>query len=351
MPSDLRGPQGSTRPYHRFGARMKRRQWLHAAALVTAAWPARLLAQAPPRAARVAILFGAAPHPITTRTIIEPFMEGLRAAGFVEGRNLVIDIRWADGQPQRLPGLLAEQLALRPDLILASGPAPALAAKAATSTLPILAAPVDDPVRMGLVPSMARPGGNITGISAFSGELVARRLQLLKDFVPQGQRFAVLGNPHYLGDVSETRKLLDRLEAQLRTPLSLVLATGPEQYEAAFTELKRQRVDGVVVLADSTTWTHREPLQQLILAHKLPSVWGGRDYLGDAGLASYQSDFVSIMRRAGAMAAQILKGTKPAEIPFEQATKLDLVVNLKAARALGLRVPQSVLVSADEVIE
>lgn len=327
---------------------MNRRQLPIAVAL--AAWPPLLAAQPPPRTARVAFLVGGAPSPITIRVMIEPFVKGLSEAGFVEGRNLAVDIRWADGKPERLPGLLAEQLALRPDLILANGPAPALAAKAATSTLPIVAAPVDDPVVMGLVASMARPGGNITGISAFSGELVARRLQLLKDFVPQGQRFAVLANPQYL-DPAGLRNLLDRLEAPLGAPLSMVLAAGPEQYEAAFAELKRERVDGVVVLADSTTWTHRERLQQLVLAHKLPSVWGGRDYLGDAGLASYQSDFALIMRRAGAMAARILKGANPAEMPFEQATKLELVLNLKAARTLGIAVPQAVRIAADEVIE
>ncbi len=329
---------------------MNRRQVLSAAALAPAVWPPALRAQSASRTARIAFLFGAAPNPIGTRTLIEPFVQGLREAGFVEGRNLVIDYRWAEGKPERLPGLLAEQLALRPDLILASGPAPALAAKAATSTVPILAAPVDDPVVMGLVASMARPGGNITGVSAFSGELVARRLQLLKDFVPQGKRFAVLGNPNYLNPAG-LRRLLDRLEPQLGVPLSMVLAAGPEQYQAAFAELERERIDGVIVLADSTTWTHRAPLQALILANKLPSVWGGRDYLGEAGLASYQSDFPAIMRRAGAMAAQILKGAKPAEMPFEQATKLELVLNLRAARSLGIAVPASVRVAADEVIE
>ncbi len=321
-----------------------------AAALVLAAWPALLAAQAPPRNARVAILFSAAPSPITMRTMIEPFAQGLREAGFVEGRNLVFDTRWAEGKPERLPGLLAEQLALRPDLILAVGPAPALAAKAATSTVPILAAPVDPPVEMGLVKSMARPGGNITGVSGFGGELVARRLQLLKDFVPQGKRFAVLANPNYLKPAG-LRNLLDRLQAQLGVPLRMVLASGPEQYEAAFAEMQRERIDGVLVLADSTTWTHRAPLQQLVLAHKLPSIWGGRDYLGDAGLASYQSDYPAIMRRAGAMAAQILKGANPGEMPFEQATKLELVLNLRAARALGIEVPQAVRIAADEVIE
>lgn len=282
--------------------------------------------------------------------MIDPFVQGLREAGFVEGHNLVIDYRSAEGKPERLPGLLAELLALRPDLILAAGPAPALAAKAATSTVPILAAPVDDPVQMGLAKTMAHPGGNITGISGFSGELVQRRLQLLKDLVPQAKRFAVLANPNY-GNADDLRKLLARLEGSLGVPLLAVLASGPEHYDAAFATLARERIDGVVVLADSTTWTHRTRIGELILAHKLPSVWGGRDYLGEAGLASYQSDFPAIMRRAGAMAGQILKGAKPGEMPFEQATKLELVVNLKAARTLGLKVPQSLLVSAQEVIE
>jgi putative ABC transport system substrate-binding protein len=178
---------------------MKRRGVLHAAALGLAAGPQLLAAQAPARSVRVGLLFGAAPNPFATRDIIDPFVQGLREAGFVEGRNLVLDYRWAEGKPERFPGLLAELLGARPDLIVTAGSAPGLAAKAATSTVPIVAAAVDNPVLMGLVPSMARPGGNITGISSFGGELVARRLQLLKDFVPQGRRFAVLGNPNYLG--------------------------------------------------------------------------------------------------------------------------------------------------------
>jgi putative ABC transport system substrate-binding protein len=299
---------------------------------------------------RIGFVSASVPGPEFQRDIVEPFVQVLREAGFVAGRNLIIDQRFAHGKPERVPGLLDELLALKPDLIVAVGPASALAAKVATTTVPILAAPVDNPVLMGLVQSMARPGGNITGVSSFGGELVARRLQLLKDFVPQGKRFAVLANPNYL-DTAGLRKLLDGLEPQLGVSLSTVQAAGPEQYEAAFADMKRQRVDGVVVLADSTTWTHRARLQELILANKLPSVWGGRDYLGDAGLASYQSDFPAIMRRAGAMAAQILTGAKPAEMPFEQATKLELVLNLKAARRLGIEVPAAVRIAADEVLE
>jgi len=327
---------------------MKRRSILRAALPLLTAWPGTLPAQV--RSARVGFLLGAAPHPATTNAVIEPFVQGLREGGFIEGRNVVIDYRWAEGKTERNPALLAELIAARADLIVTAGNPPAMAAKAATSTVPIVAAAVDNPVRMGLVASMARPGGNITGISSFGGELVARRLQLLKDFVPQGKRFAVLGNPNYL-DPAGLRKLLDRLEPQVGVPLSMVLAAGPEQYDAAFADMNGQRVEGVVVLADATTWTNRARLQELMLAHRLPSVWGGKDYLGEAGLASYQSDFPAIMRRAGAIAAQILKGANPAETPFEQATKLELVLNLKAARRLGIEVPAAVRVAADEVIE
>ena len=282
--------------------------------------------------------------------IIAPFLEGLRDAGFVEGRNLVIDYRFGEGKPERLPAQVAELLALQPDLILASGPTPALAAKAATSTVPIVAAPVDDPVRLGLVSSMARPGGNITGVSGLSGEILERRLQLLKDLLPDARRFAVLGNPAYI-NVEPTRNFLANLEGRLGVKLLLVIANGPEQYDAAFATLARERTEGLVVLADSTTWTHRALIQERVLAQKLPSVWGGKPYLGDVGIASYQSDFVAIMRRAGGMAGQILKGAKPADMPFEQATTFELALNMKAARALGLKVPQGVLVSATVVIE
>jgi putative ABC transport system substrate-binding protein len=327
---------------------MKRRSVLHAAAL--AAWPSMLPAQTRSRGARIAFSSGAGPGPITSRDLVDPFLQGLGEAGFAEGRNLVVDYRFAEGRPERLPGQMAELLALRPDLILACGPAPALAAKAATATVPILAAPVDDPVLMGLVPSMARPGGNITGISGFSGELVQRRLQLLKDLLPEARRFAVLANPSYV-KAEPTRALLAQLEGRLGVTLLLALASGPEQYAAAFATLARERIEGLVVLADSTTWTHRGRIGELILAQKLPSVWGGKDYLGEAGVASYQSDFPDIMRRAGAMAGRILDGARPAEIPFEQATTFVLALNLRAARTLGVKVPRGVLLSATDLIE
>jgi len=329
---------------------MDRRSILRAAALALVGWPSVPRAQARARSARIGFAMGGGRTPEIDRSLIGPFLQGLREAGLVEGRNLVIDYRFAEGKPERLPGQIAELLALQPDLILACGPAPALAAKAATGTVSILAAPVDDPVQIGLVTSMARPGGNITGISAFSGELVQRRLQLLKDMVPEARRFAVLGNPSYIR-ADPTRTFLAGLEGRLGVSLLLALASGPEQYDAAFATLARERIEGLVVLSDSTTWTHRARIQERVLAHKLPSVWGGRDYLGDVGVASYQSDFPAIMRRAGAMAAQILKGARPADMPFEQATTFELALNLKAARALGLKVPQSVLVSATELIE
>ena len=281
---------------------------------------------------------------------LRAFLLGLRDAGLVEGRDVQVERRYGDGRPEQLAAQAEALVRVKVDVIVAAGPLPREYAGRATATIPIVAIASADPVREGWAQSLARPGGNITGISSFGGELVARRLQLLKDFVPQGKRFAVLANPNYL-DPAGLRNLLDRLEPQVGAPVSMVLATGPEQYDAAFAELTRLRVDGVVVLADPTTWTHRERLQQLVLAHKLPSVWGGGPYLGEAGLASYQSDFPALWRRAGAIVAKVLNGANPADVPFEQASKLELVVNLKAARRLGIEVPQSILISADKVIE
>jgi len=326
---------------------MKRRGFTLLAGAAAIA-PAALQAQALPTSRRVGGLSIASQA--ASAPFYDAFKAGMRDLGWVEGRNVAYRFLFADGQVGRLDPLAGELLAQGMEVIVVGPPQAARALQKATTTVPIVTANVSNAVGNRFVASLARPGGNITGISSFGGELVARRLQLLKDFVPQGKRFAVLANPNYL-DPAGLRNLLDRLEPQVGAPVSMVLATGPEQYDAAFAELTRLRVDGVVVLADPTTWTHRERLQQLVLAHKLPSVWGGGPYLGEAGLASYQSDFPALWRRAGAIVAKVLNGANPADVPFEQASKLELVVNLKAARRLGIEVPQSILISADKVIE
>lgn len=316
-----------------------------------AGWPARLRAQTQ-RVARIAVLGGGAglADPSTQRVFIRPLHAGLHEAGWVEGRNLTIAWRFAEGRPERLPALLAELLALNPDVLVTIGPRPALLAKDAAGTLPVVAVAIDDPVDMGLATRRTRPGGQITGlVGAFEG-LLSRRLQLLKDFVPDAKRFAVLMNPATL-----SRPLLDRELPELSRRLGIEIvvfeAPQPADYEAVFAAMARDRADGVLVLADATFYLHRMELGRLCLKHRLPSIWGGRDYLEGGGLASFQGDFAELSRRAGALVDKILKGTPPGEIAFEQSTKFELVVNLKGARALGLKVPRSVLVSADEVLE
>lgn len=246
------------------------------------------------------------------RIFVEPFRQTLRELGHEEGRNLTLDFRWAEDKPERLPALAAELLALGLDVLVTIGPRPALVAEAATSTVPIVSAAVDDPVEMGLAATMARPGGNVTGVSSWGIELVAKRLQLLKDLVPAVQRVGILANRNTAPPPSAaTDRSFIEFEQRLGVKFLQVQARGPDDFEAAFATLARERAGGLLD----------------------------------------QSDFSAIARRAAAMADKILKGARPGEMPFEQATKLELVVNLKAAKALGITILQSLLVSADEVIE
>jgi putative ABC transport system substrate-binding protein len=200
--------------------------------------------------------------------------------------------------------------------------------------------------------SHARPGRNITGLSgAFQG-ILEKRLQLMKDIVPAARRFAVLLNPFSYGRAGIEKDLQKaNLEGVLGVHVMVLEARGPDDFDAAFATMARERVDAVAVLADAMFWTHRARLGELCTKHRLPSVWGGAGYLDAGGLVSYQGDFAATARRSASFIDKILKGTKPGDIPFEQATKLELVVNLKAAKALGLTIPQSVLVGADEVIQ
>ena len=311
---------------------------------------APLTALAQPRKIRIGFLGGISPDAPAQRTSIEPFRRALRDLGYVEGQNLEILFRWAEGQPDRLPGLAAELVRLQPDVIVTMGPGPAFAAKRATTTIPLVAAVVDSPVENGLVADFVRPGGNLTGISSMGGEVYAKRLQLLKELVPSLRRVAILMNP-----ASGSRTLLDKGlrddERRLGVPIHVFEAGVPDQFDAAFEAMKRAGCDGVLIFADATFWTHRARLHQLLAKHRLPAILGGRDWLEGGGLASYQVDFPMIFRRAAGMADAIVKGAKPAVTPFEQATKLEFVINLRSAKALGVTVPQSLLVSADHVIE
>jgi putative ABC transport system substrate-binding protein len=330
---------------------MNRRRLVAAAAAALPALYARAQGGATDRTARIAFLSSAAPDAALQRIAVEPFRAALRERGWVEGRNLRIDYRWAEGKPERLPALLAELLALRPDLLLAAFSGPALAAKAHGVELPVVAAGVDNPVLMGLAVSMARPGGRITGVSSFGGELVAKRVQVLRDLVPGARRLGVLMNPASVQPV-QLEAFLQRLAREASVPIVSVPALGPEEFDAAFATLAREKVEGLVVLADETFYLHRSAIAERCKRVRLPSVWGGRNFIADGeGLASYQSDFRVVFERAGALADRILRGADPAEVPFEQSTKLELVINLKAAKAMGIVVPVALRVQADEVIE
>ena len=317
------------------------------------AWPLVGIAQPAGRMARIGFIGASAPDPVVLRTWVEPLRQGLRELGYVEGRNFTIEFRWTEGkQEDRLPGLLAELIALAPDVLVTIGTRVAILAKDATTTIPVVALGVDDPVEAGLAVSHARPGRNITGLSgAFQG-ILEKRLQLMKAIVPAARRFAVLSNPFTYGRAGIEKDIQEQnFEGVLGVRVVVLEARGPDDFDAAFATMARERVDAVAVLADSTFWVHRARLSELCTKHRLPSVWGGAGYLDAGGLVSYQGDFIAISRRSASFIDKILKGTKPGDIPFEQATKLELVVNLKAAKALGLTVPQSVLVGADEVIE
>ena len=240
---------------------------------------APLTALAQPRKIRIGFLGGISPDAPAQRTSIEPFRRALRDLGYVEGQNLEILFRWAEGQPDRLPGLAAELVRLQPDVIVTMGPGPAFAAKRATTTIPLVAAVVDSPVENGLVADFVRPGGNLTGISSMGGEVYAKRLQLLKELVPSLRRVAILMNP-----ASGSRTLLDKGlrddERRLGVPIHVFEAGAPDQFDAAFEAMKRAGCDGVLIFADATFWTHRARLHQLLAKHRLPAILGGRELAG-----------------------------------------------------------------------
>jgi len=283
----------------------------------------------------------------------DAFLQGLRDLGYVEGRNIVIEYRDAERKLERLPALAAELVALKVDVIVASGTLAALAAKQATRTLPIVFSPAGDPVGSGLVTSLARPGGNVTGLSAFAPELVGKRLELLKQAVPGVSRVAVLWQPGAFGERTE-KDILKRAEVagrDLHLPLQFVEARGPADFARAFSDMSIARADALTVLASNMFVSERRRLVDLAAAKRLPAVYSARELVDAGGLMSYGANLADLNRRAATYVDRILKGTKPADLPVEQPAKFELILNLKTAKALGLTIPQSVLGRADEVIQ
>jgi putative ABC transport system substrate-binding protein len=284
----------------------------------------------------------------------EAFLQGLHDLGYVEGRNVVIEYRDAEGKLERLPALAAELVVLKVDVIVAPGTPQALAAKQATRTLPIVFAVAGDPVGSGLVPSLARPGGNVTGLSSVTSDLVGKCLEQLTQAVPAVSRVAVLWQPGGFGERAEKdmRKAAEVAGRTLGVRLQFVEARRPADIDRAFSDMTRARAGALTVLGGGTMlFAERRRLVDLAAKNRLPAVYPWRDFVDAGGLMSYGANFPDLYRRAATFVDKILKGAKPADLPVEQPTKFELVINLRTAKALGLTIPPSVLGRADQMIE
>src|SRR5882724_7487037 len=304
--------------------------------------PSAADAQQAAKVARVGYLAfnrAASPH------LTEAFRQGLRDLGYVEGRNVVIEYRDAEGKPERLPALAAELVALKVDVILAAGEPHALAAKQATKTIPIVFTVAADPVASGLVTSLARPGGNVTGLSSVGPDLVGKRLEQLKQAVPGVSRVAVLWQPGAADERTE-KDLLKGAEVAARAlgvRLQFVEARGPADIDRAFSDMTRARAGALNVLGSAMFFNERRRLVDLAAKHRLPAVYTSRESVDAGGLMAYGANFADLFRRAATYVDKILKGAKPGDLPVEQPTKFELVINLKTAKALGLTIPPSLL--------
>ena len=283
--------------------------------------------------------------------VIAAFQQGLRDLGWVEGQNIAIEYRWAEGRFDRLPDLAADLVRLKVHVIIASTTPAALAAKNATGTVPIVAVSLTHPVELGLVRSLARPGANVTGLSYSVGaDIFGKDLELLKEVVPRVRRVAVLSNPDSPARSLTTRNIKDAARS-LGLQLQLLEARGPEGFDGAFAAMARERVGALLVVQDPAFIPHRARLVDLAATNRLPSIFTQREDAEAGGLMSYGPSLSDLYRRAGTYVDKILKGAKPGDLPIEQPTKFELVINLKTARALGLTVPPSLLQRADQVIE
>jgi putative ABC transport system substrate-binding protein len=327
---------------------MKRREFLTLVGGTAAAWPLAARAQ---QAALPVIGFLNSTSPDGYTERLRGFRQGLKDAGYVERENVAIEYRWAENKFDRLPELAAELVRRPATVIVATNTASAMAAKAATTMVPIAFITAEDPVRLGLVASLARPGGNLTGINFFTGELAAKQLELLRELVPAATRVAVLVNP---ANVTMAQSTLRDVEAPARTmelQIQILKASSSRDIDMAFAAFGRERPDALFLGPDPFLNSRRAQLVNLAARHAIPATFSNRDFAEVGGLMSYGADIVDAFRQVGVYAGRILKGAKPADLPVVQATKFELVINHQTARMLGITVPTTLLASADEVIE
>lgn len=296
----------------------------------------------------VGFLHYASPNKLTH--LADAFRAGLREAGYIEGQNVIIEYRWADGQYDRLPALAADLVRRQVGVITAGGSVAAQAAKNATTTIPVVFTSGADPVATGLVASLSRPGGNISGMSLLAAEMATKRLELIRDLLPRARAIAMITNPAFPGSHSEMAEV-EAAGRSLGIQTHKVVASSPSDLDAAFATISQSSLDAFTVGADGFFITRREQFAALAAHYALPGVYPFPDFPESGGLLSYGLDLADAYRQAGVYAGRILKGAKPAELPVIQPTKFQLVINMKTMKALGLTVPQSILVRADEMIE
>jgi len=327
---------------------MKRREFITLLGSAAAAWPLAARAQQPAMPVIGFIRDGTAE---ANARYVAAFRKGLSETGVVESQNVTVEYHWLEGRYDRLPALMADLVRRQVAVITTAGNVPTLAAKAATATIPIVFGVGDDPIRLGLVPSFARPGGNATGINFFNQEVASKRLRLLHDLVPKAVRVAVLLNP---ANASATESLLRTLQEATPTiglQIQILNATTISEIDAAFATIERERPDALFVSGDAFFASRAVQLATLTARSRIPATYSLRDYVAVGGLMSYGTDFTEAFRQMGVYTGKILKGAKPTDLPVMQSTKFELVINLQTARSLGVEVPPGVLSIVDEVIE
>src|SRR5215470_2492022 len=308
------------------------------------------VAQPASKAPRIGYISPGSPSNQARVARLEAFRQGLREHGYVDGQSVVVDVRWAQGSYDRYGELAAELVRFKGDVLVTVGAAGSQAAKRATKTIPIVMTVVNDPVGGRLVESLAHPGGNLTGLSMMAPDLVGKQLQVLTEIVPKLSRVALLSNPDSPGSAPQLR-VAEAVAPTLGLRLQILEARSPQEIDQAFVAMGKERAGAFVVLADSMFTNQAKQLAEQAIKMRLPAIFGIKDHADAGGLVVYGADPLDMERRAASFVAKILKGAKPADLPVEQPNKLELIINLKTAKAIGLTIPHAVLVRADQVIQ
>jgi putative ABC transport system substrate-binding protein len=327
---------------------MRRREFIRLFSSTVVAWPLTARAQ---QAAMPVIGYLNSGSASAFQSLVAAFRQGLSESGYVEGQNLAIEYRWADGDYKKLPRLAADLVGRRVGVIVANGPPAVMAAKAATTTIPIVFETAGDPVQLGLVTSLARPGGNLTGVTSLNAEVGAKLLELLHELVPRATTIGLLVNPNNPNVAEPTTKSVQEAARTVGLEVHVLRASADRDFDTVFATLVQMRAGALVIGPDPFFITRSEQLGELAFRHAIPTICPYREFAAAGGLMSYGTNIPNLFREVGVYTSRILKGEKPAELPVQQVVKLELVINLKTAKALGLTVSNQMQLLADEVIE